>query len=109
MMTVTARSRLGVFERRKLGLTFGNALRFARKLHDEGWLVGDDSQTAATQIAAAMVAENPDLYRTAVAESQRSWEEFFGLLISFLEKMMPLILQLIQIFSVAGPDDEGEL
>lgn len=90
--------RLGVLERRKLGLTFGNAVRIASKLHRDGSLVTDDSQTAAAQVAAAMVAEQPVAFREAVGE--RDWEEFFSALISFLEKMMPLILQLIQIFSV---------
>ncbi len=98
-MTTTLETRLGVFERRRLGFTFGNALRIARQMHDAGTLVLDDSQTAAEQVAAAMVAENPELFRTAVADGQRNWEEFFKSLISFLEKMMPLILQLIEIFS----------
>lgn len=98
-MSQTLESRLGVLERRKLGLTFGNALRIARKLHREGSLVSDDSQSAAAQVAAAMVAENPELFRTAAADGERDWEEFFSALIAFLEKMMPLILQLIEIFS----------
>ena len=97
-MTKTVESRLGVLERRKLGLTFGNALRIARKLHSEGSLISDDAQTAAAQVAAAMVTENPELFKTAVADGQRNWEEFFNSLISFLEKLMPLILQLIEIF-----------
>ena len=97
-MTETVESRLGVIERRKLGLTFGNALRVARKLHSEGSLVTDDSQTAAAQVAAAMVAENPELFKATVADGERNWEEFFNSVVSFLEKLMPLILRLIEIF-----------
>lgn len=90
---------LNVVQRRKLGLTFRNALRVARKLHKEGTLIGDDPQTAAAQVAAAMVAENPGAFKTAAAESDQGWEEFFNSLIALIEKMMPLILQLIEIFS----------
>lgn len=91
-------SRLGIIERRKLGLTFANALRIARKLHAEGTLVDDDSETAAAQVAAAMVAENPQAFKAVAGE--RDWSAFFDQLIAFLEKLMPLILQLIQIFAV---------
>ncbi len=97
-MTETVEARLGVLERRKLGLTFRNALRIARQLHAEGTLISDDSQAAAAQVAATMVAENPEGFKTAVADGERNWEEFFNSLVALLEKMMPLILQLIEIF-----------
>jgi len=90
--------RIGVIERRKLGMTFANALRVARKLHAEGTLVTDDPETAAAQVAAAIVAENPVAFQSTVGE--RDWSEFFAQLIAFFEKMMPLILKLIEIFSV---------
>lgn len=88
--------RIGVLERRKLGLTFGNALRITRKLQADGTLIADDPQAAAAQVAAAMVAENPGAFKAAAGAD---WEEFFNALVAFIEKMMPLILQLIEIFS----------
>ena len=86
---------IGFIERRKLGLTFGNALRVARKLHAEGALVTDDPQMAAAQVAAAMVAENPAAFQAAAGAD---WGTFFEQLIAFFEKIMPLILKLIEIF-----------
>lgn len=97
-MSEEVQGRLGVIQRRKLGLTFENALRVAKKLHQEGTLVTDDAQTATAQVAAAMVAENPETFKAAASEDGRDWEQFFNALVSFLEKLMPLILQLIEIF-----------
>lgn len=86
---------IGLIERRKLGLTFTNALRTARRLKAEGVLIEDDPHEAAAQVAAAMVAENPAAFKAAAGAD---WESFFAQLIAFFEKIMPLILQLITIF-----------
>jgi len=99
MAETKVEGRLGVIQRRKLGLTFRNALRVARQLNAEDQLVTDDEQIAAAQVAARMVAENPEMFKAAAAEDDRDWEEFFSSLIAFIEKLMPLILQLIEIFS----------
>jgi hypothetical protein len=85
-------------ERRRLGVTFGKCLRAARELKKAGEL-SDDSETAAAQIAAKLAADKPGDFAKLSAVD---WDA----IIAFIEKLIPLILQLIEIFSkfaYAGP------
>ncbi len=78
-------------ERIRLGLTIPNMVRKAKELRAAGTLDTENPDIAAAQIAAAIAADNPKAY----AEPGIDWE---GIL-AFIERLLPLILQLISIFS----------
>ena len=84
-----ARAELGLIQRRKLGLTLANVLQTAAKLKKDGKL-SDDEDVATGQIAAAMALKNPSAY----AEAALDWEK----ILAWIEKILPIILQLISIF-----------
>lgn len=86
--------RLGLLKRIKLGLTVKNLTPIVKDLKAKGELTGDSSVDSIT-VAKALMEKNPQLFK---AEAGADWEEFFDALISFLEKLLPLILQLIEIF-----------
>ncbi len=83
--------RLGIIERRKLGLTIGNILPIAKRLEAEGKIDKDNPEESATLIYQELVKQNP----RAFADPQLDLD---GIL-AFIEKLMPLIMQLIAIFS----------
>lgn len=85
--------RLTFRERRKLGLTFRNVLRTARQLNAAGELSSAED-VAAGQIAFAIAAESPKAY----ADPAVDWDA----ILAFLEGLMPIILQLIEIFNSFG-------
>jgi len=85
---------LGLLQRRRLGLTVANVAAKVRELEKAGALTGIVAVDAAA-VAQALLNENPELYQK---EAGRDWQEFFDALISFLEKLIPLILKLIEIF-----------
>lgn len=89
-----AEERLGLLERRRLGLTIPALVPVVKKLRDEGQLTGEPSVDAAT-VAALLVSQNPEEYKAAAG---RDWQAFFEALLAFLEKVLPLILQLIALF-----------
>ena len=80
---------LTIVQRRKLGLTLGNCLRSARKLRRSGEL-SDDPDIAAGQIAADLAGENPSAFGDPGID--------FEAILAFIERLLPLIMQLISIF-----------
>jgi hypothetical protein len=74
----------------EMGLTFPNMLRVAKQLKASGEL-SEDADVAAAQIAAALAGENPK----AFAGPGIDWDA----ILAFIEKLLPLILQIISIFS----------
>jgi hypothetical protein len=77
-------------QRIDMGLTVPNMLRVAREMKRNGEL-SDDADVAAAQIAAALAGENPK----AFADPSIDWDA----ILAFIEKLLPLILQIISIFS----------
>ena len=83
--------RLTFAQRRKMGLTLGNCLRVARRLKQDGRL-SDDEDVAAGQIAAELAGENTAAFNEAGVD----WDS----ILAFIEKLLPLILQLLAIFGM---------
>lgn len=82
-------NRIGLIERRRLGLTTANMVRAARELKTEGaWPADAKAQSQA--ILAKLIDENPDAYLVPAID----WD---GLL-AFIERLIPLILKLIELF-----------
>ena len=82
--------RMGILERRRLGLTFGNIARVAKDLKSKGQLA-EDPTIAAGQIMAQIAAENPQTY----SEPGVDWDA----ILEFIEALLPIILQIIEMFS----------
>jgi hypothetical protein len=77
-------------QRRELGLTIPNIARTAKRLKQAGEL-SEDPDVAAAQIAAALAGENLQ----AFDDPSIDWTA----ILAFIEKLLPLILQIISIFS----------
>ena len=75
-------------QRRELGLTIPSMVRAARKL---GKRLHPDPDIASAQILQELVAENPK----AFAKPGINWEA----ILAFIEKLLPIILQIISIFA----------
>lgn len=90
-----AEERLGLLQRRRLGLTIPALAPVVKKLRDEGQLTGEPSVDA-VMVANFLVSQNQEEYKAAAG---RDWQAFFEALIAFLEKLLPLILQLIDLFT----------
>lgn len=86
-----AAGRLTLIQRRKMGLTIVNCARVAAKLRKAGTL-SEDADVAAAQIAAELAGENPKAFQAAGAD--------WGAILAFIEKLLPLILQLIALFGI---------
>jgi hypothetical protein len=84
-----AAGRLTLIQRRKMGLTIANCARAAAKLRKAGTL-SDDADVAAAQIAAELAGENPKAFQAAGAD--------WGAILAFIERILPIILQLIALF-----------
>lgn len=86
--------RLGLLDRRRLGLTLPALIPVVKELQAAGVLSGDPSTDAAA-VAQYLLEKNEQLYREAAG---RDWQAFFEALLAFLEKVIPLILKLISLF-----------
>lgn len=89
--------RLGLFKRRKLGLTIKNITPIVKQLDADGQLTGEASVDAVT-VAQKLIAENPQGFKDAAGNQPGDWQEFFDALIDFLEKLIPIIQMLISLF-----------
>lgn len=105
----SAFERLGFFQRRKLGFTVSAVREATTKLAKAGEIKPvaagvDDVEAGAWRqgvleaIAAQIIQDNVGAWRELAGTNERDWSEFFNQLISFLEKLMPFIQMLIQIF-----------
>lgn len=85
-------------ERREVGATLRNVRRILGELQaaDPVGFEQSSSEELALDVVGILMAENPQAFQTAMAD--RDWEEFFEWLIAFLEKLIPLIIQIITIF-----------
>jgi len=93
------RDRVTIRERRELGLTFRNVRRVLEDLEAEGVLERDDVSGTAVQVLDRLVQEDPDKFITAACEGDRDWGAFFESLIAFLERLLPLIIQIFGFMS----------
>ncbi len=84
-------------DRRQVGATFSNVKRILGELQSEDPKSFEESsaEELAIDVATRLVAENPQAFQNL----ERDWAEFFELLIAFLEKIIPLIISIITIFS----------
>ena len=77
-------------KRRKLGLTFNSIRKTVRKLKSNGDLEGLDNAAIAAAVMEKLAADNPKL----LGIKDFDWDA----LLAFIEKLLPIILQLIAIF-----------
>lgn len=89
-----ADGRLGLVERRRLGLTLPALLPVVRRLQSEGRITGDPLVDATT-VLEELLANNQHEWQVVAGGD---WESFFEAVIAFLEKIIPLILTLISLF-----------
>jgi len=82
-------------ERKELGLTRGNVIRTAIRLHKDGKLNIVDEDMMANQIQAEIMADNPKAYANAGEFSDEKWDGIFAILM----KLLPIILQIVAMFS----------
>ncbi len=108
---VSAFERLGFFQRRQLGFTRPVVRQAAIDLIRAGEIrtlsaAADASEGVAWQtdvceaIATKIVQDNIGAWRELAGTDERDWSEFFAQLMAFIEKLMPFIQMLIQIFGV---------
>lgn len=81
--------RLGIRERRAMGLTFGNLLRIVRDMKADGQLAGKDDSLIAAEVLGRLVQDNAPAFRDPGID----WDA----LIAFIEKLLPLILMIIEL------------
>ena len=82
--------RLTFRERRKLGLTIRNIRKAVAELKESGDLDRQDVAGTSAQVLEKLVKSNPQAVEDAVGE--RDWASFLDALLSFIEKLMPIIL-----------------
>ncbi len=82
--------RLTFRERRKLGLTFRNIRKAVAEIKESGDFDKNDVAGTSAQVLEKIVRENPQGIQDAVGE--RDWASFLDALLSFIEKLMPIIL-----------------
>lgn len=78
-------------QREAMGLTRANVRKVARQLRKEGRLKGLSQREMAELILDVIAVDNPK----AFAAPNIDWDA----LIAFIEKLLPLILKLIELFS----------
>jgi len=78
-------------QRRELGLTFRNVRRLLAEKQKAGELEGRDTAELAVEVFNDLVTENPQ----AFSDPSLDWDA----ILAFLEKLIPLIMQLISLFS----------
>lgn len=69
-------------ERRKAGVTLGNAIRIARALKRDGQEVTSEA------IVYEMIEDSPKAFQRV---GERDWSSFFEALVKFIEAIMPII------------------
>lgn len=83
-------------QRRKLGLTFRNVLRTTRALRNDGKLEGLAREEIAVVVLTSIVEQRPQAY----ADPMLDWDA----LLAFIERLLPLILKIIEMFSTQTLD-----
>jgi hypothetical protein len=97
-------NQLSLRQRREMGFTRLAVIRATTRLARAGQLPstrglsGEDLAAAREEIKDAVAAEIMGDNVQAWASAGADWESFFAQLLAFLEKLMPIILQLISIF-----------
>ena len=84
--------RIGIIQRRRMGLTLGNLIAVAREAKAQGRL--DNAETHADMTAVllqGLVASNPQQFANV---SGPDWDAIF----EFIERLIPLIMLLIGLF-----------
>lgn len=84
--------RLGLLERRKLGLTIGQLRPVVKQMIDEGRLDPENHSAAAAAVMDELASKNPSAWQDPMGAPD--WDA----ILEFLEKLMPLILKLIALF-----------
>lgn len=88
---IDASKRLTFKQRRALGLTFRNVRVKMTEMADAGELEGLSQSEMAAEVLNRIVADNPQAFRDPAID----WDA----LLEFLERLIPIILQLISLFS----------
>jgi hypothetical protein len=81
--------RIGVRERRQLGLTLVGVAREVRELKAAD-LWTDDKATNSAAVMAALAERYPDEWKKLQAANERDWAAFLDQILAFIEKLMAL-------------------
>jgi hypothetical protein len=91
--------RLGILERRKLGLTPRNLMPIVRKALAEGRISAESPDVAAVVVLGDLQKQNPKAWSDEVSSwSSEVREVNWDNILAFLEKLIPLLIQLISLF-----------
>ncbi len=92
MANAMGQRRLSLRERRELGITWANVHAKAKELYQSGEIDADMSRAEiAAMVFSQIAADNPQ----AFADASVDWDA----IIAFIEAILPLILQIIGLFS----------
>lgn len=80
----------GIRQRREMGLTFGNVRKLLEKMKADEELEGKTNAELAVEVLHNLVDGRP----AAFNDPEIDWEK----LLTFIEKLIPLILKLISLF-----------
>jgi len=85
---------------RRLGLTARNGAKILRELRDNGECdKSEPARTKAAAIAGVLVQDNPEPFVTAATSPEfGDWGDFFDALVTFIEKLIPLIELIMSLF-----------
>ncbi len=86
-------------QRRAMGVTFRNIRKILGEMQQAGELEGKDSATLAVEVLDRLVTDNPAEFQSAMQVAGADWPAFFDALIALIEKLIPLIIKLISLFS----------
>lgn len=78
-------------KRRKLGVTIRNLLRVTKELRAAGELEGLDESEIAARVLEEIIQDNPAVFADPGFD--------FDAILEFIEKLLPLILRIIDMFS----------
>jgi len=88
----------------RAGVTVPRIVRATRELIEEKQTAGTWSRDYDRHLLAAEIAgrllDDQQLAAKLKAEAGDGWEDFFTQLIAFIEAVLPIVLQLLQIFAV---------
>ena len=82
-------------QRREMGLTIRNIRRVMAEMQQKGELVGKSRDIVAAEVMERLVTENPKAFYDAGVD----WD--WDAILAFIERMIPLIMTLISLFSDA--------
>ena len=88
----TAVPKLSIRERRAMGLTFRNVRKQLSVMKKAGELEGKDVSTISVEVLNRLVQDNPK----AFSNPKLDWDN----ILSFLEKLIPLILKIMMLFGL---------